>query len=127
MTLFRSDAGWRVFTRQQLEDLGIWPNKLWHNARTGEAVLVAHQSEKYPEFALSEAGPNYLLAALEEGRIKTGDVALVNLDGEQIARKSVGEVAALLKNRPPRKGGPFGPFHLFNSDLTPYDANKVPF
>jgi hypothetical protein len=40
MMMYRSDEGWRPFTRQQLEDLGIYPNRVQYNARLGKADLI---------------------------------------------------------------------------------------
>jgi hypothetical protein len=85
--------------------------------RTSQTDIPSSQSEK---------GLNYLLAALKEERITAGDVALVNLDDEEVARKSASEVAALVKKLSPRNG-PFGRFWLFDSDLTPHDERKIPF
>jgi hypothetical protein len=125
MKKYRSDEGWRSFTRQQLDDLGIYPNRGQYDARLGKGDLIVHQSPRYTEFAVGEAGLNHLLAALKNGHITEGDVVLINLDDEEVARKPVGEVAALVKNLPPRKGE-YGRFWLFNFDLTLYDASKAP-
>jgi hypothetical protein len=124
--LFVPDAGWRTFPRSKSDATDFFPNRMWYNERTGEGVLVAHQSDRYTEFAIGEKGLNYLLAALKEERITAGDVALVDRDDELIARKSVSEVAALVKDLPPRNG-PYGGFWLFDSDLTPHDESKAPF
>jgi hypothetical protein len=64
--------------------------------------------------------------ALKEERIPAGDVVTVNLDDELIVRKSVSEIAALVKNVPPRNGK-YGRYWLFNANLTLYDESKVPF
>jgi hypothetical protein len=126
MMKYRSDEGWRPFTRQQLDDLGIYPNRMWHNERIGKGDLVVYQSPRYTEFAVGENGLECLHEALKEGRIAKGDVVLVKLDDEEVARKPVSEVAALVKNVPPRKGE-YGHFWLFNSDLTLYDGkSKAP-
>jgi hypothetical protein len=71
-------------------------------------------------------GLNELLAGLKSGRITEGDVVLINLDDEEVARKPVSEVAAMVANVPPRKGGDYGPYWLFNADLTLYDERKAP-
>jgi hypothetical protein len=123
--LYRADEGWRPFTRQQLDDLGIYPNRVQYNLCTGRGDLVVHQSPRYTEFAVGEAGLNHLQAVLADGRITASDVLLINLDDEEVARKPVSEVAALVKNLPPRKGD-YGRYWLFNADLTPYDASKAP-
>src|SRR5262245_4263682 len=117
--LFRQDAGWRAFGYEKLRELGIWPNSLQHNASTGEGVLVIQQSRTYNEYALSEAGLNYLLAAIKEERITAGYVALVDRRGQEIARKPVNEIAAQLANVPPKQG-PLGWYWWLNADLTPY-------
>jgi hypothetical protein len=126
MMLYRSDDGWRAFTRQQLDGLGIYPNRVQYNTRAGKSDLVVHQSAKYTEFAVGENGLNHLAAALKDGRITAGDVVLVNLDGEEVARKPLSEVVALVAKLPPPRKGEFGRFWLFNADLTPYDASKAP-
>jgi hypothetical protein len=97
-----------------------------YNVRLGKGDLIVHQSPRYTEFAVGENGLNHLQAALKNGRrITAGDVVLISLDDEEVARKPVSEVAALVKNLPPRKGE-YGRFWLFNADLTPYDGSKVP-
>jgi hypothetical protein len=117
--LFRHDAGWRAFGLQKLKDLGIWPNQLQHNASTGEGVLVVQQSPTYKEYALSEAGFNYLFAAVKEERIAAGFVALVDRRGREVARKPVSEVATQLENVTPKQGR-LGWYWWMNADLTPY-------
>lgn len=126
MLLFLPDEGWRTFPRQKSDAIGIWPNRMWHNVRTRQGALAAHQSDRYTLFAIGENPLNHLLTALKEERITAGDVVTVNLDDELIARKSVSEVAALVENIPPRNG-PYGRYWLFNADLTPYDESKVGF
>jgi hypothetical protein len=127
MKLFQPEDGWRTFPRPKSNaDTDFFPNRMWHNERTGEGVLAAYQSDRYTKFAIGEKGLNYLLTALKEERITTGDVVTVNLNDELIARKSVSEVVASVKNIPP-KNGPYGRYWLFNADLTPYDESKVPF
>jgi hypothetical protein len=125
MTKYRSDEGWRSFTRQQLDDLGIYPNRVQYNARLGKADLIVHQSPRYTEFAVGENGLNNSQAAVKNGHITESDVVLINLDGEEVARKPVSEVAAMVEKLPPRNGD-YGRYWLFNADLTPYDASKAP-
>jgi hypothetical protein len=84
------------------------------------------QSPTWSEYALSAAGLDRLHTALKEGRIATGYVVAINRDGEEVARKPVSEVAALVENLPPRKGE-LGPYWWFNADLTLYDASKALF
>jgi hypothetical protein len=48
----------------------------------------------------------------------------INLDWEEVARKPVSEVVAMVENVPPRKGE-YGNYWLFNADLTLYDASKA--
>jgi hypothetical protein len=124
--LFRPEEGWRAFTPQQLKELRIWPNGMQHNTSTGEGVLFVQQSLTWSEYALSAAGLAYLLTALKELRITTGYVVLINREGEEVARKPVSEVAALVENIPPRNG-PYGPYWWLNADLTPFDASKPSF
>jgi hypothetical protein len=125
MMKYQSDKGWRSFTRQQLDDLGIYPNRVQYNPRLGKADLLVHQSPRYTEFAVGENGLNNSQAALKNGRITVSDVVLINLDWEEVARKPVSEVAAMVENVPPRNGE-YGRYWLFNADLTLYDGSKVP-
>jgi hypothetical protein len=115
--LFRPEDGWRAFTPQQLKELGIWPNRIEHNKSTGEGVLIVRQSPTWSEYALSAAGLDCLHTALKEGRIATGYVVALNRGDEEVARKPVSEVAALVENLP----------WWFNADLTLYDASKALF
>jgi hypothetical protein len=124
MLSYRSNEGWRQFTRQQLDVLGIYPNRVQYNLSLGKADLLVHRSPRYTEYAVGENGLNNLSSALN-GHIKEADVVLINLDDEEVARKPVSEVAALVKDLPPRKGD-YGRYWLFNADLTPYDPDKAP-
>jgi hypothetical protein len=123
--LFSPHEGWRAFPRPKSEATDFYPNKMFHNENTDEGVVAAYQSDR-PKFAIGEKPLNYLLTALKEERVTEGNVVTVNRDDELIARKSVSEIAALVKNVPP-KNGPYGRYWLFDADLTLYDESKVPF
>jgi len=95
------------------------------------------KSSKYEEYALSKAGLDYLMAALQEQRISAGEVALVcwhNGKLSVVATKSVTTVAAALTNIPPRdpRDGRLGPYWWVRADLTPdsarmFSAEDTPF
>jgi hypothetical protein len=108
---------WRLFAPAYLRSHGIWPNQLRYNTNTGEGELVVQQW-KWDEYAVSQAGLEYLQRALQEAKITQAYVALENRQGQQVARKPVSEVVATVEKIPPRNGT-LGPYWWFFSDLTP--------
>ena len=108
---------WRLFAPAYLRSHGIWPNQLRYNTNTGEGELVVQQW-KWNEYAVSQAGLEYLQRALKEEKIMQAYVVLENRQGQQMARKPVSEVTAALEKIPPRNGT-LGPYWWFLSDLTP--------
>ena len=114
---------WRLFAPAYLRSHGIWPNQLRYNTNTGEGELVVQQW-KWDEYAVSQAGLEYLQRALKEEKITQGYVVLEDRRGQQVARKLVTEVVAALEGIQPRNGD-MGPYWWFLSDLTPQDTPDV--
>src|SRR5262245_27357684 len=96
--MLNRDGGWKTFPPAHLRTHGIWPNQLRYNANTGEGELVAQQS-KWNEYAVSQAGLEYLQRALQEAKITQAYVALEDRRGQQVARKSLSEVTAAVEER----------------------------
>jgi hypothetical protein len=55
-----TDPNWRQFPQDRCDAIGASPSQLWANTSTKAGALVVKKSAKYAEFALSEAGLNYL-------------------------------------------------------------------
>jgi hypothetical protein len=130
-TMLSRDSNWRTFAPAYLRTHRIWPNQLRYNTSTGEGELVVRQSSKWDEYALSQAGCDYLLRALQEEKISAGYVVLEDRTGKEVARKPMSEVAAELEHLPPRDDG-LGLYWWMCGDLTPQDApadgsDNVPF
>jgi hypothetical protein len=85
--------------------------------------VLAIQQHKWDEYAVSQAGLEYLQRALKEEKITQGYVVLENRLGRQVACKPVGEVLAALEGIPPKEGG-LGAYWWFVADLTPQDTLK---
>jgi hypothetical protein len=122
-----SDPNWRAFPESRTKALSIFPNQLWWNSATREGALIAIKPARYDEFALSQYGIEYLLAALSEGRITAAHVMLARRHGGSlivVRAKPVGEVAAALTKVPPRDG-PFGSHKWVRPDFTPDHANEM--
>jgi hypothetical protein len=89
--------------------------------------LVVKKSPRYSEYAVSEAGLNYLHAAVQTGKIITGYVVLVTWSGGKLTvvqSNPVAEVVAALDGIPPRDG-PFGVYWWVNPDGTPNGPRPV--
>jgi hypothetical protein len=112
---------WQRFAPAYLRSHGIWPNQLRYNTNTGEGELVVQQW-KWNEYAVSQAGLEYLQRAVKEERITQAYVVLENRQGQQVGRKPLSEVVAALEGIKPREGD-LGPYWWFNSDLTPQDKS----
>jgi hypothetical protein len=121
--MLNRDGGWKTFPPAHLRTHGIWPNQLRYNANTGEGALVVQQW-KWDEYAVSQAGLDYLQRALQEQKITQAYVVLEDRRGQQVARKLVSEVVAALEGVPPRNGD-MGPYWWFFSDLTPQEAPMI--
>jgi hypothetical protein len=113
-----SDPNWRQVARGPLDALRITPNELWFNASTNAGALIVRQSGQWPEYALGQAGLDYVHNAEREGRIREGITVQVQRDGIVGTIKSVTKMVADLNGRPPRDG-PFGPYWWINADGTP--------
>ena len=118
--MLNRSTDWKTFPPAYLRTHGIWPNQLRHNSNTREGELVAQQ-RKWDEYAVSQAGLEYLQRALQEEKITQGYVVLEDRQGQQVARKPVSEVVAALQKILPRNGE-MGAYWWFYSDLTPQDA-----
>jgi len=118
---------WKTFAPAYLRSHGIWPNQLRYNTNTGEGELVVQQG-RWDEYAVSQAGLEYLQRALKEGKITQAYVVLEDRSGKQVARKHISEVVAALEGIRPRNGS-LGPYWWFLPDLTPQDAplDEAPF
>ena len=123
-----NDPNWRLFSRTKLQALGISPSQLWHNARAKLGALVAQRSARYENYAISQAGIEYLRSAERDDKIKCGVVVLM-ANREIVAQKLVAEVVAALDGVAARESSDprFGPYWLFNADLTPFDNDWTPF
>lgn len=129
-----SDPDWRPFPADLLDTLGVTLNTLWVNSRTTAGALVVKKSNSYAEYALSQAGLDYLFKALQAQRIRAGIVVLVRSDGVRrsvVTEKSIADVVAMLDGIVPRDG-PLGPYWWLNSDCTPHGVRppsngEIPF
>jgi hypothetical protein len=123
-----NDPDWRLFPRTKLQALGISPSQLWHNASAELGALVVQRSPKYENYAISQSGIEYLHSAERDGKIKCGVVVLM-AKREIITQKPVVEVVAALDGVAVRESSDprFGPYWLFNADLTPFDNDWTPF
>jgi hypothetical protein len=113
-----TNPNWRPFSKENLDTLHVTPNELWFNASTNSGALVVRQSGQYAEYALSKAGLNYLLDAVQVGKLTTGNMVLVKRDGIVVLIKPAAQMVADLNGRAPRDG-PFGPYWWINADGTP--------
>ena len=116
-----TDPNWRPFSPEKCDALGVTPNQLWANTSSTAGALVVKKSPRYPEYAVSEAGLNYLHAAVQAGKIISGDVVLVTWSGGKLTvvqSKPVAEIIAALDGIAPRDG-PFGVYWWVNPDATP--------
>ena len=116
-----SDARWHRFSQQRTQNLGVAPNELWSHAEAKLGALVVRES-KYPEFAVSKTGLEYLQTVVRDGKITDGFVVLARWNDEILAMKSVAEVAAALVKVPPRTGR-LGPYWWHHPDLVPCDQH----
>ena len=116
-----SDPNWRPFGPDKLDELGVTPNQLWSNSHTTAGALVVKKSNSYAEYALSQAGIDYLFKALRAQRIRAGVVVLVRSDVARravVTEKPVADVVAMLNGIAPRDG-PLGPYWWLNPDGSP--------
>jgi hypothetical protein len=121
-----NNGNWRQFKDERTKALGVWPNQLWRNGEAG--ALVVMKSSTYAEYALSKSGLDYMLAALQAGRISTGSIALANWQAGKltiVATKPAHEVAAAVEGITPRNGDRLGPYWWMKADLTPDGANAL--
>jgi hypothetical protein len=79
-----NDANWRPFPQEKCDALGVTPNQLWANTSSNAGALVVKKSPRYAEYAVSEAGLNYLHAAVQAGKITTGHLVLVTWSGGKL-------------------------------------------
>jgi hypothetical protein len=129
-----SDLNWRPFAPDKLDEFGVTPNELWHNASTATGALVVKKSNRYAEYALSQAGLDYLVTKLQAEKIQAGIVVLARSDGARrsvVTIRCVAGVVAMLDGIPPREG-PLGPYWWLNPDGTPNGVrppsdSEVPF
>jgi hypothetical protein len=85
MTVFDfADPNWRPFSQEKLDALNVSPNQLWANMTDKAGALVVRKSSQYDEFAMSQAGLKYLLAALQAGKIDDGYVVLIAWNGRKL-------------------------------------------
>src|SRR6516165_12794993 len=111
---------WRFVSRDELANLGIWPNRIAFNKVANAAALVVAQSAQYAEFALSESGLYRVRDGLEGGKVVRADVALVK--GMAVLRRyPVLDVVATVKGVSPREGR-FGPYWWLNLDGSVNDS-----
>ena len=103
--------------RDMLQNLKIWPNDLRYHQETQTGVLVVPQSKTWAEYAMSEAGLNYLHDAVRNGKIAAGVVVLVDRRGEIVGCKPIADVAAMVQEVTPREGS-LGPYWWLNRDFT---------
>jgi hypothetical protein len=83
-------------------------------------ALLSKSSNKYLEYAINNAGVDYLRDTKKAGSITEGWVVLTK-QRTVIAQKTIDEVVAMLANIAPREDGPWPdrPYWWFNADLTP--------
>jgi hypothetical protein len=121
-----SDLGWRSFSREKLDRLGVSPNELRAHEISNAGSLIVRKSTKYAEYALSKNGLDYLNNALHDHKIADAIVVTARWDGAKqivVCKKPVGEVVASLEGVPPRDG-PLGPYWWMNADLTPFTRSS---
>jgi hypothetical protein len=123
------DPHWRRFPQRKHDELGLVGNELWGNKSAKRGALVCPPSNKSEKIAVSEAGLNYLVAAVQRGDITSGEVVFYEfVDRKQVVtvRMDVLDVFAKVKDVAPRQGK-YGPFWLFYKDGTPEDDDDIPF
>jgi hypothetical protein len=121
-----NDPNWRRFSRDDTKALHVWPNQLWYNNVENLGALVVFK-RNYEEYAVSQAGLQYVLKAHLEERV-VGHVVLAcgeNWKPQFVAEKDVAAVAAILKGVSPREG-PYGPYWWLRADFT-LDSDDRPF
>jgi hypothetical protein len=120
------DINWRMFAEERTKALGIWPNQLWHHRTNGSGALIVKKSQRFNEYPLSKAGLDYVVDAVQSGKITAGFVGLRNGRGEIVTCKNVLDVASLVQNAVPRDG-PFGQYWWVRADLTLDSRDETPF
>jgi hypothetical protein len=129
-----TNPNWRPFSLEKCDALRVSPNQLWANPSSNAGALVVKKSRRYAEYAVSDAGLNYLHAAVKAGKIISGFVVLASWSGGELTvvqSQPVAEVVAALHGIPPRDG-PFGAYWWVNPDGTlngprPLSDEETPF
>jgi hypothetical protein len=105
------DRDWHQCPPNKMRQLEIWGNDMWTNPTLSIVALVAYRSTRYPEFAVSEAGLNFISDAVKDGKIESGFVILKERhDGSKLViALPVAEVVASLEGIAPRQesGSPY--------------------
>jgi hypothetical protein len=121
-TFSLDDPNWLPYPKKVLDERRIWPNEIRFNSSTKTAALIITQSPNFTECALNEAGLIDVRRAREAGKIEAGIVVSVDRDGNVHRERPVEEVAAELKDIPPRAPPPSNPrlgkYWWMNLDLT---------
>ena len=87
--LFVENSGWTWAPIETCKRLKLFPNRLAFHETTATLALIVKRSMSGDDFALSEAGLSYLLAALKNGARKDGKalrhalVVLAEVDVDQ--------------------------------------------
>ena len=70
--IFDADSDWEFASVETCRRGRVFPNMLAYHEASATLALIVKRSKTGTDFALSEAGLNYLLAALDKGERRDG-------------------------------------------------------